>query len=411
MKEIQIALDSANRIPSCPLRSLSTRNKHQGFSVVRRIVDDFGEDEGERLREDYTLPPLFRRTEKKQLEEGEWEKIHESKVLTVTKLVQYMGFGYEPAWRVNSPREKNQKLDSILLYGKTTEGIAIQVLQKAWADRYNTIEPFEKDTILFSHISNITLTEKSRRDSLFSEPLFSRGRPLYGTPDLVCHSLKEDTNEATIVEIKCPYKQLCLLDLDPEYKLPDNDTLMEYYRAHAPHISKNPTHIRKFLGHVLQVCLYAYLCGKNPEVLSPTTTLKDTCKLVYFFPDIAANTYVFITYDIKYMEWVFDDDTLDEGPVGFHIEDIIREYYQDFVWFSSTQNRMNYRSSSYPLFTRDGDCEYRALSEESSEWYQEQIQGMFSRGINQITLQVIGGENTKEITLSAMDRFLQGRED
>lgn len=396
------------KIYSRGLRSIAIRNKYQGQKNIRRIFDDVGEDEAERLSDARCLPILCRRVEKKVLEEGEWEKIHhdDSKVLTVTKLVKYMGFGYEAAWRVNQKRASNQKLDTILLHGKTTEALAIQVLQKAWASEYEEkIEGFPKNSILSSYITD-ALGQRS-------------SRLLYGTPDLICtkRKLTEDAEEViehTVVEIKCPYKHLCFVDLVGEGEDP-REALLSFYKEEAPHLSeRSPGHIRKFLGNVLQVCIYAHLMAKNPQgILGREEFLADTCKLVYFYPDVIANVFFFICYEIDYNQWVFDDDSGDAGPCGFHIEDIIREYYQDFVDLKELKTKISYRSGSYPLFVwnEQNDCDHRVISEEDSSWYHDQIQDLFSRGIIQISTQVIGGENTKEIALSAMDRLLEKREE
>jgi len=398
---------------STVLRSLFLRNRYKGLpQTVRRIIDDCGTDESDRLKGDIgDLPILCRQTLLQKLSgREEWQRLHDSKVLTVTKLIQYMGFGYEPAWRVNHKRTSNQKLDSILLYGKTVEDIAIQVLRAAWeGSKYHIIEGFSEHSILHSHISKTNLPHQREYDS---ECYFSVGRPLYGTPDLVCINFIDEhiIAETTIVEIKCPYKHLCLLDLDDGQGGFSREKILAHYKEHAPHLSRNPIHIRKFLGHVLQVALYWYMAQKQGKSLGGGE-LTDNCKLVYFFPDIAANTYLAIIYNIHSQEWVFDDDSLDPGPYGFHVEDIIREYYEEFVE-KSPESLSSFRSGFYPIFewANSGVCDERLMPVETrAEWCQEAIQGMFSRGIDQISLLAIGGENTKEITSSAMDRFLEVR--
>jgi hypothetical protein len=312
----------------------------------------------------------------------EWQELHDpekSYALTVTKLVEYMGLGYDAPWKVCKKKERNDFVKSLLEYGRNMEEIAAKVIQLFGGHySYESCDIPKKSEILCSVIGGNLLTNEYRKQVNCSPLLLEGHGLLYGSPDLIFCNKVDSTRR--VVEIKCPRDSVCLRPMKREADL------LEFYKEKAYVNSSVPRIQKKLLGHILQVALYAFLMN--------SVDVEEECTLMYFYPDIASNKYLIIAYDIDWAE------LLDWTRGGWNIDYIIKEYYQRFLPIvisgKKDQTLKDFRSGVYPLF--DGGKKIK-------------VQEMIFKGIVRTRMLIAGGESTKEITSYALDQFLPGQKE
>ena len=311
----------------------------------------------------------------------EWEEIHDIEkcnALTVTRLVQYMGLGYDAPYRVLKKKSYNAFVEGLLEYGRNMEEVAVKVIQLF--QRTYKFEEYDipgKNEIWLSMLGPNFLTHKYRRDLYPVSEEKDAGRPLYGSPDMIAINEK---GEHHVIEIKCPRDSVCLVDITKKEQLED------LYEQKAYINSKDRRIRKKLMGHILQAAIYAWILSK-----SAGTKVAEECTLMYFYPDIASNTYLIIAYDI---DW---EVLLNPEEGGWDLEYILQEYYEKFIPLTK-KGKVGFlrrlRSGIYPLFSNDDD----------------DIPGVFSfllsKGMLRTRMLIAGGESTKEITSYAMGRFL-----
>ena len=312
-----------------------------------------------------------------QITKEEWDDIHDPKkcnALTVTRLVEFMGLGYKSPHTVLNVKEHTDFVKTLLEYGRNMEEIAVKVFQ-LFKDPYE-FEGFDvpgKNEIWFSMLGWDPITETTRKILMRASEHEFAGKPLYGSPDLLAITKNGETHP---IEIKCPRDQLCLIDMETK----EDAATLGKQKAYIH--SKDRRILKKLAGHILQVCTYAWILSKvNGAKVS------DYCTLVYFYPDIAANKYFLVTYEIDWQEILNEDETWD-------LELVIQEYYEKFV------PALN-RGVSPRLLRRMRRGIYPFLDDE-----QTMMDLLVSKGIRLVQTLIIGGESTKEITSYAMDRFL-----
>jgi len=348
---------------------------------------------------------------------SQWQILHDemsTNALSVTKLVKYMGFGYDPAYTIGSgkPIQISAHLDRILKHGSTMEILAKKVLRvyRGFHD-YEFMVDWENRHTIYSGWDMDVIGDATNRKSQDIGLLCVEGcYPLFASPDYIgmrTSPLNDDIVYAQVIEIKSPVYSVCLAGID-------DSRIDELFKQQNRYGSNQTRNLRKFLGHVIQTVVYAWLLEKtNMEDYFKTTNesfenkkieVEDTAELVYFYPDIAANRYMFIIYEIYWREFVSDDEDndvfLDETEPKWHLEDIIQEYYDEYLTKTTKEQRMAFRNGSYPL-------SIRAQTMIEDKLQSVCFQNMLSRGIKRARVRVVGGENTKEITWCELGRYSQ----
>jgi hypothetical protein len=314
-----------------------------------------------------------------KLGEDEWQELHDpekSYALTVTRLVEYMGLGYDAPWKVCKKKEHNDFVKSLLDYGRNMEKIASRVFE-LFVGHYHYDHchiPGKSD--IYCRVVGPFLTNEYRRD-LNKYPMYLAGHGvLYGSPDMIlCKK-----NMKRVVEIKCPRESICLASVNTR------EDLLALYKEKAYINSKNPRILKKLLGHMMQACIYSYMMGPYQR--------DEECTLMYFYPDIVSNKYLIIAYDIYWEELLLYDD-------GWDIPFIMREYY--LVFLSLVERGANddvlkkFRSGVHPMCDDNGK--------------NLKVKDIISKGIARTRMLIAGGESTKEITSYALDQFLPGQKE
>lgn len=317
-----------------------------------------------------------------RLSSQEWKDIHDPEkcnALTVTRLVQYMGFGYDAPCNTLRKKEHSDFVKSLLEYGRNMEEIAARVIP-LFHKHYGFIEydiP-KKNEIWLCEAGMNPPSERYRKSMLWWCEDKDAGKPVYGSPDMI--AIDAD-NQSHVIEIKCPKDSICLVDIDTDEKLE------QVYKEKAYINSNQPRILKKLMGHVIQAAAYSWILSKEQR----RAPVSDECTLMYFYPDIAANKYLIIAYDIDW-QTIFDED----GD-GWDIEEIILEYYAKFVdiWKIHKDPEpflSKIRRGVYPLL--NGDITFK---------------GLLSKGIVRTRMLIAGGESTKEITSYALGQFLPGQ--
>lgn len=309
----------------------------------------------------------------------EWQEIHNPEkcnALTVTKLVQFMGLGYDAPYRVLKKAHYNAFVEGLLEYGRSMEEIAVKVIQ-IFKEKYE-FKSFDipaKNEIFLSMQGANPISDRYRKSFLHASEEKDMGRPLYGSPDML--ALDED-DKIHVMEIKCPRDSVCLADIETE------EAALALFEEKAYINSKNARILKKLFGHALQACIYSWVLsngGQDPK------TVSEECTLMYFYPDIASNKYMIIAYDIDWQS-IFDPEC------GWDLELVIQDYYERFVPTAKHNKNpqallMKLRRGVYPLL----DEKYT-------------VKDLFLKGMLRVRMLITGGESTKEITSYAMDRFL-----
>ena len=309
----------------------------------------------------------------------EWQEIHNPEkcnALTVTKLVQYMGLGYDAPYRVLKKPHYNAFVEGLLEYGRSMEEVAVRVIE-IFKEKYKfkSFDVPAKNEIFLSTQESDPITDRFRRNSLGSSEEKYMGRPLYGSPDLLA---LDEGNNIHVIEIKCPRDSVCLADLETE------EAALALFHEKAYINSKNPRILKKLFGHALQACIYAWILsngGQDPKIVS------QECTLMYFYPDIASNRYMIIAYDI---DW----EAILDSEYGWDLELVIQDYYKNFI------PTAKYNQKPDPLLMKIRRGIYPLLDENYT------VKDLFSKGTLRTRMLIAGGESTKEITSYAMGRFL-----
>lgn len=312
------------------------------------------------------------------LTKEDWDEIHNPEkcnALTVTKLVEYMGLGYSPGWGVLKKKEHNDFVKSLLEYGRNMEELAVRVIP-LFHDQYGfkSFDIPKKNEIWFSMIGDCPITERYRKGLMKHSEDKEAGRPLYGSPDMLALNKNDEIH---VIEIKCPRDQVCLVDMKTQ------EDAFNMCKQKAYINSKDRRIVKKFMGHILQVCVYAWILNKNGGV-----KVSEECSLMYFYPDIATNKYFIIAYDI---DW----DAILDLEYGWDLELVLEEFYERFLPLSKKKDErllQKFRRGVYPL-----------LDDKLT------LVDLFSKGILRTRMLVAGGESTKEITSYALDQYLPGQ--
>lgn len=370
------------------------------------------------------------------LTKNDWDMLHDPvriKILSVTKLVQYMGFGYEPPHYIGEKkRTHNGYLERILRHGTTMERIAKMILQKyrGFHDFHFGMSWENGMTMYTCWDLNMTkaITESKSEFVKLGILCEEKSYPLFATPDYVGLSyspFEEDVLYARVVEIKSPVKSVCLMDIE---KGSSTKNLKKLFRDLDLMSSFKTADLKKFMGHVIQTVAYAWLLNKikmeeyvqamggTPWKKEYRVLVEDVAELVYFYPDVAGNRYMFISYEIYWRE-LFEDDEEDGNDVSsgspkWHIEDIIQEYYEQYLPLVNRQQRKSLRNGAYPLSKRTQSFD---LTEEELQkipnTQHDSYRDLLFRGIKRARVRVVGGENTKEITSCVLDLFLREQQE
>lgn len=309
----------------------------------------------------------------------EWQEIHNPEkcnALTVTKLVQFMGLGYDAPYRVLKKPHYNAFVEGLLEYGRNMEEIAVKVIE-VFKEKYKfkSFDVPAKNEIFLSTQESDPITDRFRRNSLGSSEEKYMGRPLYGSPDLLA---LDEGNNIHVIEIKCPRDSVCLADLETE------EAALALFQEKTYLGSKTPRILKKFFGHALQTCIYAWILsngGQDPKIVS------QECTLMYFYPDIASNRYMIIAYDL---DW----EAILDSECGWDLELVIQDYYKNFI------PTAKYNKKPDPLLMKIRRGIYPLLDENYT------VKDLFSKGMLRTRMLIAGGESTKEITSYAMGRFL-----
>jgi hypothetical protein len=326
----------------------------------------------------------YRTCERIDITKEEWQELHDpekSYALTVTKLVEYMGLGYDAPWKVCKKKERNDFVKSLLDYGRNMEEIAAKVIPLfAGHYDYEWCDIPKKNEILCSVVGENLLTDEYRK-RVNSTPLcLEKERLLYGSPDLILCKRIDPTKR--VVEIKCPRDSICLASVRTQ------EDIIGIYKEKAYINSKNPRILKKLLGHMVQAALYAFMMN--------SADMEEECTLMYFYPDVVSNKYLIISYDI---DW---PALLDWSRGGWNIDEIIKEYYQRFLQFvllgKKDETLKAFRNGVYPLLDDDDDKKLK-------------VKDIISKGIARTRMLIAGGESTKEITSYALDQFLPGQKE
>lgn len=245
------------------------------------------------------------------LAEGEDRKV----MLFVTQLVQYLGFGYSPAWELgfNKERKENPFLDRILGWGRTNEPLILD----AWKAQEPDLEYFEE----------LPLVAEDGKKRVF--PIYDSlqtNHNVWGTPDAVF--VAKDRSEILVVEIKSPFP--CF-----PYNFDDRsgacgwnvmkEGFQEYIiqRYKKPFLDMNRTSFvdcmfiaDNFFKYLLQLSLYLMAFQKN-------TTAKVRGVLIYGFVDNVGKTVVLVK------QLVYPWDKLGKA---FAIPNAIEDFYEKHIF-------------------------------------------------------------------------------
>lgn len=306
----------------------------------------------------------------------EWSDLHNPEkcnALTVTRLVEYMGLGYDTPYRVLKKKQHTDYVKSLLEYGRNMEEIAARVIP-LFHDQYGFqhYDIPKKNEIWLSMLGTTPLTDRYRRSLYPVSEEKDAGKPLYGSPDMIATNADDELH---VIEIKCPRESLCLAGIITD------EQMVKFYEKKAYINSEDRRIQKKLMGHILQAAIYAWILSHGTDA-----KVAEECTLMYFYPDVASNTYIIIAYDIDW-EMLFDPE------FGWDLESIIQEYYERFIPLSKQKNDKllrKFRRGIHPLLGDD-------LSTKSL---------FFSKGMLRTRMLKAGGESTKEITSYALDQFL-----